>query len=620
MKNIFTSLLLLVSVCIFGADPVITYSSNAQVTYKGHGAGAVLNNQGESNVNSIKIKKLQANLPIIEIVQISGSTYARWNGQDIVKIKNNRWLCFRSTIEDDHWLGTEHNPIDLGWSYQEANARGYINNTVDIRKTNSTFEIELNGYKDKVPGVYQKILIKGSWDYQLQGYEYEFTTTLNGNLENWYLQSTPGWASRGKIEVFDYHSERMSILDRVYNNNLNGDLYDYVIFSNDKENYTKIPKLAVPYTMPKESTAKYFYDFRLSKGGTINLVDKTEKGWEATLLDCTGNTRIEICWSWYDIHNLLENSVPPRNPLDKIQTFTLSQSWLFRPTSPSRNNEISNKAVEVDWRSQPNYQVPEFSRNNKFDTQIGSNHSQHAWLKSSTYCKWDTLVGFDDHYSVAIKHTINKGSAWFSWYLGRPFEFESVKGKRFRFTAMVNTQNCIGAVKVKIGVGQSKTMSIVRGFDLTGTSPISTWLFSDTLTTSTDGYWKELSVEFDAQEQGTDTFVLDFEGVGNAWFDNVVIEPVSLLGISSTGGGHAYTKGAVIVPITVYKNANNQIVINLNDGQNAIVVVCNALGKRLVSTNTTGTNTLLRKSLGSGVYFVTVYIAGNKITKKVIIN
>ncbi|MFZ4726246.1 MAG: beta strand repeat-containing protein, partial [Paludibacter sp.] len=74
------------------------------------------------------------------------------------------------------------------------------------------------------------------------------------------------------------------------------------------------------------------------------------------------------------------------------------------------------------------------------------------------------------------------------------------------------------------------------------------------------------------------------------------------------------------VNIFVYKNANNQITINQNSAEVGIVTVCNAIGQKLVSMPTTGTITVIRKSFGSGVYFVTVNTAGSKSTQKIIIN
>jgi hypothetical protein len=74
--------------------------------------------------------------------------------------------------------------------------------------------------------------------------------------------------------------------------------------------------------------------------------------------------------------------------------------------------------------------------------------------------------------------------------------------------------------------------------------------------------------------------------------------------------------------LNIFRNANNQITINRNGsiGNEGMVTVCNAIGQKLMSTPTTGTSTVISKPFSSGVYFVTVNMAGNKTTKKVIIN
>ena len=74
--------------------------------------------------------------------------------------------------------------------------------------------------------------------------------------------------------------------------------------------------------------------------------------------------------------------------------------------------------------------------------------------------------------------------------------------------------------------------------------------------------------------------------------------------------------------LNIFRNANNQITINRNGsiGNEGMVTVCNAIGQKLMSTPTTETSTVISKPFCSGVYFVTVNMAGNKTTKKVIIN
>lgn len=65
--------------------------------------------------------------------------------------------------------------------------------------------------------------------------------------------------------------------------------------------------------------------------------------------------------------------------------------------------------------------------------------------------------------------------------------------------------------------------------------------------------------------------------------------------------------------VVVFKNSNNQIVVNCNkyNGQKGIISVYNMAGQKLVIMPTTGTSTLVSNFFSPGFYFVTVNIAGN---------
>jgi len=69
----------------------------------------------------------------------------------------------------------------------------------------------------------------------------------------------------------------------------------------------------------------------------------------------------------------------------------------------------------------------------------------------------------------------------------------------------------------------------------------------------------------------------------------------------------------------IFKNSNDKIAVNTN-GVAGTVTVCNAIGQKLVITAIAGMTTIIDKTLSSGVYLVTLNIAGAKITKKVIID
>lgn len=72
--------------------------------------------------------------------------------------------------------------------------------------------------------------------------------------------------------------------------------------------------------------------------------------------------------------------------------------------------------------------------------------------------------------------------------------------------------------------------------------------------------------------------------------------------------------------LSVFKNAYNQMIINSNIDKQGTVTICNAIGQKVLITSTTGLSTVINNSFSSGVYFVTVFVAGNKATQKVIID
>ncbi|NDP20427.1 MAG: T9SS type A sorting domain-containing protein, partial [Paludibacter sp.] len=69
--------------------------------------------------------------------------------------------------------------------------------------------------------------------------------------------------------------------------------------------------------------------------------------------------------------------------------------------------------------------------------------------------------------------------------------------------------------------------------------------------------------------------------------------------------------------VSVFVNAQNEIVILAPE--NAIYSVYNALGQKLLANRITSSKTMIRNSLKSGVYFVTVNNGMSNNTQKVIV-
>ena len=453
-----------------------------------------------------------SDMPLAKVQKTSAGSTVYIGKEKIADFKDNRYMRFRPTTENDHWIGTEHNPVDMGFAYQEAGVKGLFNMSVEFTAAPGVFKIVFIGQKAGLKAEQRNELI-GFWNADTKEFSYIYNCSITADTETWHKNSS--WAASNRIEAFDYNLERMSILDRVYNNNLGGDLYDYVIYENGSE-LTRIPKLPVPRTM---LSGKYYYGFFLSPGESFYMSDAEEGGWRSTLLSAVGDTYLEICWSWYDIHNCAENSVPRLGNSDK---FTVSQSWLYTTTTAEHDSALIENATEVAWRDLPNYQLPLFSTNNTFETQFGGTEWQYAWWKSSYDCTMDSVVGHDGAGSVKIEKSTTGEVSWYTegvW--GFPYSFDDVQGKTYRVSGWIKTENVVGEAYIANIQYQHATPNdntVTRSEGISGTTD-----------------WTYVTFTFTAQERekadGTvqrciDHFFLTLDGTGTVWFDDVVIEEV----------------------------------------------------------------------------------------------
>ncbi len=453
-----------------------------------------------------------SDMPLAKLRQTTSGSTVYIGNKILADFAKNRYMRFRSTTANDHWIGTEHNPIDMGFAYQETGVAGLFNTAVDFEAAPGAFRIVFTGQKAGLKTEQRNELI-GFWNAAKQEFSFIYNCSMTADTQTWHKNSS--WAASGRIEPFDYHLERMSILDRVYNDNQNGDLYDYVIYENGDE-LVRIPKLPVPRTA---ISGKYFYGFFLSPGESVYYPDPNEGGWKSTILSDSGDTYVEICWSWYDIHSCSENSVPRVGNCDN---FTVSQSWLFTATDAEHDSALIGDAVEVDWKSLPNYQLPIFSTNNTFETQFGGTDWQYAWWKSTYDCTMDATVGHSGAGSVKIQKSSSGAASWYTegvW--GFPYSFDDVQGKTYRISGYIKTENVVGEAYIANIQYQHATPSdntVNRSEGITGTTD-----------------WTFVSFTFTAQEREKadgstdrciDHFFLTLNGSGTVWFDDVVIEEV----------------------------------------------------------------------------------------------
>ena len=457
--------------------------------------------------------------PVVDIRQESGST-AVYMGQDkILDLKDNRHLVFRATDQNDHWIGQVNRPADLGWSYQDL--PGYVSDSVTHQVQPGFFQITLTGRKTQVEGNIITV-ITAQWNAQSNRFEYTLNSQITADLEKWYLNSK--WAiaaysrdpqSRCQVEAIDYHIERISILDRIVGENPNGDLYDCFVLSGDYTNWQRVPKLHVAYPIYK---GNWIYTFDIPLNGYFGFLDPDEGGWISHLTSSTADARIEICWSWQDIHFVLKDCLPPRYSDD---TFTASYTWKFVPVDPAVSQQIMTASAEIDWKTRPEYIRPVFSRSNDFEQLINGYESQHAWFSSDPACKWDGTAGFNSSSSVCIEKTAGRIAAWYGWFYGYPFDSENIDTSlTYRLSAKVKTQNCDGAVRLA-------AVRIVSGpgWLYSNLYPENSWVLesvtSKTITGTKD--WTELDVVFSTRDWSPTIVSLEMTGGGKCWFDDVKI-------------------------------------------------------------------------------------------------
>jgi hypothetical protein len=220
----------------------------------------------------------------------------------------------------------------------------------------------------------------------------------------------------------------------------------------------------------------------------------------------------------------------------------------------------------------------------------------------------------------------------------------NVKGGRFGVGNKTDSNygNILGNITIGLDGG------ITLG-DVATSSPNSLWKFNgtsgtQTVTTTDNGYFTQASgataakieidndVIFDADVTiaGTLTIAADktltiaagrtltidagATLINNGTFNNngTLINNGTITSISPINTDHN---------ILIYSNSDNQIVIKCKDEltSKGSVSINNLMGQNILTKQLSGSNTLIENQLHSGIYFITVNIAGKNTTKKVIL-
>jgi hypothetical protein len=463
----------------------------------------------------------------VSVAEAQPTTKVFHAGELILELRNQRFIRFRSNAESDLWIATENAPMDLAWSYQDVNDLEV--QAVAHRILPNGFEIELQATKPSISGKVD-LVIEGLWLPDRKEFQYVIRSTMDADLDKWWEVSR--WAKMGaytsglpgaSLDAFDYHIDRISTPDLLQNDQPLSDIaYDYFIRSDDGADWIKWPKLHVSFTTRRGDYANLNMNTPHEEGSFFGFIDPRKGGWKTRLLkapDTPGSSvRFMLCWFYMDVHFLLRNAVPPRGTSER---FTLEYAVEFMPVSAEEGSQLLEAAEEKPWREMEEFRVPVFSRNNRFDELIsGTRETQWPWFASSWDCKWDDTVGYDDQYSVQIDSETSGAKAWYFFSWGFPRDEEKIGGRRFRLTAKVKIESVDQWARIAVVEDNNGDywLHSPGARDRRGK-----WVTSEHVSGSTD--WQTLTLEFTARG-GIPMIVLEQEGPGTTWFDNVVIEPV----------------------------------------------------------------------------------------------
>ena len=480
--------------------------------------------------------------PEITAVQNDEGTFISMNGDIICELEENRFLRFRATNLDDNWVGCERKGADLCIGFADAGVTGIVVESADFTNNSAEgwFEIAVSGYKDGLD-CNVTYSVKGIWMPELSKFKYTYTTAMDADLEKWYENSVSAKSyynsnpnSTAPIEITDYHVEHIAYTDINQSPSYSDEplRYEWFLSAQDGTTWEKFPKVHVPYptrsgnyiTIRKNGERCY-------EGAKFGFTDSKKGGWMSTITDTTAGINFELCWYFFDVHMIMYNAVPKRGSAER---FNISFAMDFEPISAAEGNELVEGAEERNWRELDEYALPLFSRNNKFDVLISDDSiaseitaEYYPWWASSYDCYPDNTVGYDDNYSVTIKRTgvQTMPAAWNTYTWGEPFEKTDIRNHKYRLSAMIKTENCTGDVRLVYGV-QKNNADLFYGTnthlaDGTPREDIIAWQYSDALTGTND--WTPVSMEFTVNNN-VNSIILEQNGSGQCWFDNVVIE------------------------------------------------------------------------------------------------
>lgn len=599
----------------------------ANGTYKGELSNLSLNYSTTLD-KELEIEKENSSsvMPKIDIRTEFGNTNVYIGDKWLLHLRDSRRLTFRSNTTNDNWMGTNRSPANIAFNYQVDESFPLVNVVVKSELLTDGFKISITSDKQNALDVHEDIDITATWLPEKKAFAYDIAKRLWGNLESW--KRIDSWTNIGnnnkiKLEFMDFHVHRMSLKDISFidYDYKAEDLYEGVYFYGTQKHGDKwmwIPKLQVPYTLRSingRGSSGYEYGFDLKENGITAVLDPKVGGWFFEHKTDVGTRYTEICWSWYDLHFLFKDIDMKNNELD------IKLALKFTPVTPTEASDIIASSTEVDWKNNPEYQIPTYywdGRLNEFTDQIGGPSGGRDWEEviypTSQYCTWDKTQGAKSAPSLKIdQNNADYISAWYV-HIGYPYDHRILLGERIRISAMIKTQDVEGTVVFSAGTGINIPHK-VSGATPTNGVP-SAPIFKGTHD------WTPVNLEFYADSLRNKQFQIFFylKGKGKAWIDDLQITVGENINTNTVGPPNNNNNN--YNSINAYAVGNSEIHIIGDVGSQSIAKIYDLQGRisSVKNLHQGNLNVIPIHDFTNGIYFLSVIAENQSKCFKIKIN
>ncbi len=417
----------------------------------------------------------------------------RLNNAPVFILKEGHLARFRFTPRDDHWLGTKRHPVNLGWG--PVRFPGVEVAEVSLEAGANGFSARVTGHKPDWPGARFLTTVTG----QAEEEEGPLRYTIRSEL---FLDDAAAFRDllpRAKVEYLDIWVEGVFWPGRDGHDR---ELYEHFLFAEPDGTLRSAPKLHVFPSLRK--TAYRTLARALSTGGFIGFVDSVESGFLIRIEELSAPGEVGICWWTWDPHLTMR---VPHDANSLVYEVAIEQF------PRAEGQALLARAKTIPFRDDPQYQVPVFTRDmvNTFGKLL-DHPDEWAWEPQSRRCSIDERVGYDDSRSVTIRSEGLGRTAWYARALGVDyFDHRPLEGG-YRVRAVVKTRDVAGGARLGVLCYNGPETWLYE-------EPEAVSAFSQGVHGTND--WTSAEVRFDATGYSRFKIVLEQDGRGQSWFDNV---------------------------------------------------------------------------------------------------